>query len=565
MARILIVDDEESIRFTLSSFLEEAGHEVRAVPDCREALAALDEAEFEIVFADIVLGEGNGIDILKYLRSRNSTVQFILITGYPEIETASEAVRLGAFDYMTKPVTQEKVLRSAELALRHQVLESEKERYRSNLDAIFRSVRDPIIAVNPEFVVTEINDAAMHVCGISPGIVGESFRQVAGGCTGQCLEILEETLEGKKPSERARIECQRAGGPRYVLSIACYPLRERTGRFRGAVMVCRDETRLVELETRLHDLQRFQKIIGSSPGMQKVYGYIEALAGTQTTVLIRGESGTGKELVAEALHAGSPGSNRPFIRVNCSALAESLLESELFGHAKGSFTGAYQDYTGRFQRAHGGTIFLDEIGDVSPKIQLGLLRVLQEKEIERIGDPRPIKLDVRIVAATNRDLQELVGAGRFRQDLYFRLKVVEIMIPPLRERREDIPLLVRHFIEKFNRQFGKGIENVSDNVLRGLREYDWPGNVRELEHAIEHAFVLCRDSVITLDYLPPELASFARGRYATTCGDTEAESRLILETLSKTGGNKARAARMLGIDRKTLYRKLRQSVPGKPL
>jgi transcriptional regulator with PAS, ATPase and Fis domain len=368
--------------------------------------------------------------------------------------------------------------------------------------------------------------------------------------------MLEKTLNEKEPFERSRVECRRAGGPCYVLSLASYPMLEQTGRFLGAVMVCRDETYLNDLEVQLNEIRHFHKIVGKSGKMQKIYEYIEALARTQTTVLIRGESGTGKELVAEALHMKSPRHLKPFIRVNCSALAETLLESELFGHVKGSFTGAYQDYMGRFQRAQGGTIFLDEIGDISPKVQVGLLRVLQEKEIERIGDHRPIKLDVRVVAATNKDLQERVRSGQFREDLYFRLKVVEVVLPPLRERKSDIALLVRHFIDKFNRQFEKGIEYVSDNVLRGFSEYDWPGNVRELGHAIEHAFVLCDNSIITLEYLPPELASFIKDRYSMAGRDVREGTRLIQEALRKTGGNKARAARMLGIDRKTLYRKL---------
>jgi len=239
--------------------------------------------------------------------------------------------------------------------------------------------------------------------------------------------------------------------------------------------------------------------------MQKIFSLIEALASAQTTVLIEGESGTGKELAAEALHSGGERSGKPLVKLNCSALPESLLESELFGHVKGAFTGAVQDRIGRFQKAQGGTIFLDEVGDLSPRIQGQLLRVLQEREFERVGDSTPIQVDVRVIAATNKNLREKVRRGEFREDLYYRLKVVQIHMPPLREKREDIPLLVDHFRRKFNTVFHKGIEALSQDVMKAFLQYAWPGNVRELEHTMEHAFIHCQNTTITLDHLPPDL------------------------------------------------------------
>jgi transcriptional regulator with PAS, ATPase and Fis domain len=288
-----------------------------------------------------------------------------------------------------------------------------------------------------------------------------------------------------------------------------------------------------------------------------VYSLIEALANVQTTVLVTGESGTGKELVAEALHYLGARGSKPLVKVNCSALPENLLESELFGHVKGAFTGAVRDKVGRFQRADGGTIFLDEIGELSPKIQLELLRVLQEREFERVGDSAPIKVDVRVVAATNRNLQEKVKLGHFREDFYYRLKVVEVNLPPLRERREDISLLVDHFLKSFNQKFGKDITALSRDVHQLFAVHPWPGNVRQLEHTLEHGFVLCRGSVITVEDLPFDFAP-ANVSEAVLPGAAPTDADAIRQALEKTAWNKARAARLLGIDRKTLYRKMQK-------
>jgi transcriptional regulator with PAS, ATPase and Fis domain len=293
--------------------------------------------------------------------------------------------------------------------------------------------------------------------------------------------------------------------------------------------------------------------------MQNIYRLLEDLANLDTTVLITGESGTGKELVARALHYSGNRAFQPFTTVNCSALAESLLESELFGHVKGAFTGAIKDRLGRFETANGGTIFLDEIGDISPLIQLKLLRVLQEKEFERVGESTPRKVDVRVIASTNKDLREKVRNGEFRQDLYYRLKVVEVVLPPLRERLEDIPLLVDHFRGIFNERFGKNIEGISGEVLNIFMNYSWPGNVRELEHVMEHAFVLCHGGLITMEQIPVDIRNvMPSGHSIRQKSKTKAprEKEEIINALKNTGWNKAKAARLLGIGRRTIYRKI---------
>lgn len=292
--------------------------------------------------------------------------------------------------------------------------------------------------------------------------------------------------------------------------------------------------------------------------MRHVYCLIESLAGVPTTVLINGESGTGKELVAAALHVSGARSRGPYVKVNCSALSEHLLESELFGHVRGAFTGAVSDKTGRFQKAHGGTLFLDEIGDISPAIQMRLLRVLQESEFERVGDSTPIKVDVRIIAATNKNLADLVSQGSFRQDLYYRLNVVRLILPPLRERLDDLELLVAHFITHLNSKLSKEIATVSDDVMKLFRSYSWPGNVRELQHAVEHACILCKSDIITVNDLPHELVAQPGTAVKSPLpfASPPAGKLTLTEALAATDGNKARAAKLLGVSRMTVYRQL---------
>ena len=492
-AKILVVDDEESLRYTFESFLSDEGYEVTTAKNFEEAVARIEGADYDIIFTDIILGDKTGIDLLKEAKARQLECPFIIITGYPSIETAAESLRLGAFDYIAKPITQAVLTHISQVALKHKQALYEKEKYRLNLEAIFRSVKDGIITVDENMHVIEMNTMAERICGYSrEDALRKPIHIMHNGCQKKCIGAISATLEKKEPVEFSRIECQQKDGPRQIISISTWPLIGKQGEFSGAVMVLRDETRIVALEQNSEERRKFHTIVGKSEPMQRVYTLIEQLADFQTTVLVRGESGTGKELVADALHYQGARSDGPLVKVNCAALPESLLESELFGHVKGAFTGAVKDKMGRFQRADSGTIFLDEIGDIPLQVQIRLLRVLQEMEFERVGDSMPVKVDVRVIAATNKDLYEKVKKGEFREDLYYRLKVVEILLPPLRERVEDIPLLVRHIIGRFNRKFDKQIRDVSPDVLEIFMNYPWPGNVRELEHALEYAFIICR-------------------------------------------------------------------------
>jgi len=435
--------------------------------------------------------------------------------------------------------------------------EEELEKHRSRLQAIFRSVKDAIITVDTRMVVIEANEATENICGIAAKeLIGKVFTECLNRCQKSCHEALRNLLIRKTAIKGYTIECKHRDRPQQTAIVTSSPLLDQGGKLMGAVLVIRDITRLSNLERELKERHQFQKIVGKSSKMQELYNLLNDLANLETTVLIIGESGTGKSLVAKSLHYSGSRALKPMVTVNCSALAENLLESELFGHVKGAFTGAIKDTQGRFKAAHGGTILLDEIGDISPRIQLKLLRVLEEKEFERVGESIPIKVTSRVIACTNRNLKELVRVGEFREDLYYRLKVVEVEVPPLRKRREDIPLLVAHFRNVFNKSFQKNIQGLSDEVLNVFMNYPWPGNIRELEHCIEHAFVLCRNSIISLDHVPSEIREYSGTKKWIR------ERRLvegpgeILKVLDKVDWNKAKAARLLGIDRSTLYRKI---------
>ena len=556
---ILIIEDDGLLSATFQRILKGAGYRADVAGDYHAGKERMLRGGYDAILLDINLqGERTGIDLLKEIRRENCDTPVVIITGSPEVATAAEAVRNGAFDYLCKPIEKEQLLRIARTAVRHKALNAELERYRRNLEAVFRSVRDAIVTVNLDMAITDLNEAAYGLCVFSRDAMGKRLDEIAGECCGACLRAVEDTLRSGQMVDRVAFACPIGGEPR-VLTMRTSPLVGHGGGCEGAVLVLRDETLLDSLKRDLKKRRDFHNnLIGKSEKMQEIYSRIEMLADVQTTVLIGGESGTGKEVVVEALHYAGKRRDMPLVKVNCSALSENLLESELFGHVRGAFTGALKDKKGRFEMAAGGTIFLDEIGDVSPAIQQKLLRVIQEKEFERVGDTTPVQVDVRIISATNKELKALVENGSFREDLYYRLKVVEVRMPPLRERREDLQLLSDYFLEQFNREFGKTLQGLSPEVMRAFMEYPWPGNVRELKHAIEHASILCKNSVITPGDLPPELRAPRPVPPAFPAEITTDEASTILQTLKDTKWNKTEVARVLGMSRQTLYRKLKE-------
>jgi len=567
-AKILVVDDEEDIRDICTTLLQREGHVVLTASDYASTLAIAQEEVFDVMLIDIMLGGETGITLLRELKQRGLLCPIIMITGNPSVENAAESLRLGAFDYMQKPLRKEEMLHTVRLALQQkrllddrEQLEAEKEQYRENLEAVFSSVQAGIISIDHNYTVLNANSAIEHFFSVAPEkILNQKIHAIVNEKQNVCLSVLEKTLQEKEVIRDYRVEWTNAAGTPQVVMLSCTPLLGRKKDFRGATLVIRDITRLSTLEQTLRERQQFQKLIGKNPKMQRLYELLENVSTTETTVLILGESGTGKELVAEAIHYSGRRALQPLIKVNCTALAENLLESELFGHVRGAFTGALKDKIGRFQAADGGTILLDEIGDISPALQLKLLRVLQYMEFERVGDSATVKVDVRVIAATNQNLKKKITEGRFREDLYYRLKVVEVALPPLRERTDDIPLLVAHFIKRFNDRFKKNIESVSDEVMEIFMRYAWPGNVRELEHVIEHAFVLCHTETIMPDNLPADLhkQSLSPNVACQPGGKPALDRVVIIDALTKAGWNKSKAARLLGVNRLTIYRKIQE-------
>jgi two-component system response regulator HydG len=578
--RILIVDDEESLRLTFEMLLKRAGYEnVTGVSNFDDAIATLEKENFDLIISDIVLQGASGIDLLRQIKEMGKICPVVMITGYPNIETAAEAVRLGAFDYVPKPVKKDELLKIVALALEKQELQKEKNRFEAQQEknrylqeTILRSVREIIITVDTHLRIADMNDMARDWArSFLPEIaIGVSLPTLSSKFGRALLNDVEEVLKLRKELKLHRLEWEKPDGSFGVASVTAAPLEDNNSNFLGVVITARDLTHLEDYDKR-GIRSNFHRFVGKSQPMQRIYALIESVGKVDTTVLITGESGTGKELVAEALHAESPRRNRTLVKVDCTAIPEDLLESELFGHKKGSFTGADRDRLGRILQADGGTLFLDEIGDISPRMQLRLLRFLQERTFYPVGQDQPIQVDVRVITATNADLKEKVQKDQFREDLYFRLRVVDIILPPLRERKEDIPLLAQYFLTVFNNKMKHNITGFSDSVMELLQNHSWPGNIRELEHIIERAYVLCNGDTITTDHLPaeilnPESPPVSIDEPATprpvpvqpisATMDTEDEIERIVDALRRTAGNKAKAARLLGVDRSTLYRKI---------
>ena len=428
-------------------------------------------------------------------------------------------------------------------------------------DVILDSIADGVFTVDDQWRITSFNRAAEQITGISAGeAIGQRCCDVfrASICETHCA--LRQTLTTGQTIVAKPIYIVDVEGRRVPISVSTAILKDREGNVIGGVETFRDLSTVDELRKQLHEKYTFADIIGRSPAVRRLFDVLPQLAESNSTVLIEGPSGTGKELFARAIHNLSPRKEGKFVAVNCGALPDSLLESELFGYQAGAFTDARQDKPGRFALADGGTIFLDEIGDVSPAMQAKLPRVLQERVFEPLGSVESVHVDLRVIAATHQDLAAMVRKGTFREDLYYRVNIVRLELPPLSHRREDIPLLVEHFIAKFNRLQDRHVLGVSEETSAILLEHDYPGNVRELENIIEHAFVLCRGEWIEPRHLPPALRQQAavepqpdRARLTLRA----LEKMHIAEAIRRHGGNRTAAAKQLGINPSTLFRKIK--------
>jgi two-component system response regulator HydG len=436
---------------------------------------------------------------------------------------------------------------------------------------IVDTLQDGVLVVDPRGRIVAVNPAVVQLTGYqAEELIGQSCRVL--DCTG-CKIIGRGTGEKwcglyRKGDVRAKRCAITDKANRTVMVVKnASILRDEGGTIIGAVETLKDMSQIVRQQEEILSLRKslhlddgYHGIVGKSAIMQAMYELIENVALTEAPVLITGESGTGKELVARAIHEAGTRSGKPFVKVNCAALNENLLESELFGHAKGSYTGADRARIGRFEAAHGGTIFLDEIGDIPLATQVKLLRVLEEKEIERVGEQTPVNVDVRIVSATHRDLEALVRQGRFREDLFFRINVFPLKCPALRERREDIPAIVQHFIRKNAERSGKKILGLTPEALEKLSRYQWPGNVRELRNAIEYAFVLCASGGIGVHHLSPRiLADTPEWTAPENSAPPQIEEKAdLIETLRRVGGNQSEAARLLNVSRVTIWKRIKR-------
>jgi len=455
--KILVVDDDPQILEVIAEVLGEGGYTVEAAPDGTKAIKSIDAEFYDLVVTDLKMPEVDGMQVLRHVVEQSPDTMCIILTGYGTIESAVEAIKAGAFHYITKPIKSDEILMVVEKALKYRHLE------RENI-------------------------------------------------------LLRQQLKKK---------------------------------------------------------YRFENFVGDSKPIQEVFELIEKVADTDSTVLITGESGTGKELIAKAIHYNSYRRDNPMVVINCGAIPEELLESELFGHEKGAFTGAHKSRMGRFELANGGTIFLDEIGDMSPNLQVKLLRVLQEQQFERVGSTRTIGVDIRIIAATNQDLFSAVKQAKFREDLYYRLNVIPIKVPPLRQRKSDIPLLVDFFLKKFGQEKQKHVKKFTAEAMDSVLKYEWPGNVRELENLVERVIILANGDEIVLDDIPepirgqadtmdsPEI-TLPEGDIPFDHAVEEYEKRLILQALDETNWVKTKAAKLLKINRTTLIEKMKKKKIYKP-
>ncbi len=557
----LLVDDDEDVLDLLETVLAHLGHEVMRAGDAATGLAAFAGRRAELVVLDWRLPGMDGLEACRRLRALpgGDACHVLVITAHAGPEVLAAALEAGADDYLPKPFEPETLRMRLSIATenaRHRAqrhrAEAELRARRDALEALLDALRAGAMIAGPDGRLGFVNRAA-----------GELFGLEAEDWTDRgWAEALPLPARDR---ERLRAMAERPAAQRDKVEVE---LRPSPGRARAVEIDVRDDPRapggrcffvydvseVAALRRQLSARGRLGELVGRSPKMTEVYETVRQVAPVDSTVLILGETGTGKELVARALHEHSRRADGPLIPVNCAGLTESILNSTLFGHRKGAFTGADADQEGLFEAANGGTIFLDELGDIPMSVQTRLLRVLQEREITRVGETRPRKIDVRVLAATHRDLAEEIAAGRFREDLLYRLRVVTVRLPPLRERREDIPLLVDALLEDVCASLGKRVAGPSHDTLRVLMDHRWPGNVRELRSCLEAAVIRCRGDRIEPDDLPPEIDAPPPPRPAPM--SEEDERVAIHAALEATGGNRTAAAKVLGISRATFYRRL---------
>ena len=551
---ILIVEDEVLVALELQSHLQGLGYKiVDTITSGETAVKQARALQPDLVLMDIRLdGSMDGIEAARQIRAAQD-IPIIFLTAFGDKNTLERAKRTAPFGFILKPFKERDLFATIEVALNTHRLERHLQESHDDLVQILDGLRLGTAMTDKEGTITFLSQAARRLLGYEQeGGLGLHW-DVAFPFSEATLEKLRAmvTHQPEQPTKvSARVE--RTDGKHYQMEVEVQDDPRNPER---RIFVFYDVTEVYDLRRLLDAQARFHDIIGNSKAMQAVFQQIQAVAQVDTTVLIEGETGTGKELVAQAIHDTSHRSKKPFVVVNCAALTEALAASQLFGHRRGAFTGAVTDRQGFFGAANGGTIFLDEIGDLPLDVQVNLLRVLEQHTITRVGETRPSKIDVRIVAATHRTLPEEVEKGRFRADLLYRIRVARVELPALRNRRSDIPLLVRAFLNQSSTKLGKDETEVSSDAMRCLLDYAWPGNVRELRNAIEYAVIRSQEPILQRDALPPEIQNTDR-RDTLFANAPDTEKGRILAALAYTDGNRSEAAKLLGISRATFYRRL---------
>ena len=562
---ILIIDDTPENLSVLRQLLTEKGYLVRPALSGEIALKAMRASLPDLILLDIVMPEMDGYEVCTILKSDEQTanIPVIFISALTDVRGVVKAFQVGGVDYITKPFRAEEVIARVQTHLALQNATREKEASNMMLKTILESIDNTIVTVDNQLNVLNSNRPLHAICS-NGSDENHSFETLLKTGSGHCSEALQQALISGKKVHEYRVDCNCWGQNERSLVLNATPLVGEHEEPTGAVLVIRDVSRLASLEQNMLDRHSYRNIIGKSEVMQRVFTLLEQTADLNINVLVFGDSGTGKELIAEAIHAASSRAAMPLVKVNCAALSENLLESELFGHVKGAFTGAEKDRVGRCQAAEGGTLFLDEIGDISPQFQAKLLRFLEQKEFERIGESKTLKADVRVVAATNHDLQQRVKEKEFREDLFYRLKGVLVRLPPLKERGDDLSLLVSHFIGLSCKEMGKNVHDLDEEVMKLFKKYEWPGNIRELKNIIHYACAFCMGEIIHKEHLPPEFleaeSTLSPEQHVKDANSAVlhkgSEKESILAILEQTDWNKAKTARILGVSRATLYSKL---------
>ena len=554
---ILLVEDNPGDARLIRELLRDIhwrSFDVLTAESFRQAHDRLQENNVDLALVDLSLPDSHGLDTFRKLARSYPSLPQVLLTGLNDREIAIQAVREGAQDYLLKgEVDGHIIIRAIDYAIERKRIQAELEaantrlkKSAEDLHSILNQLHIGTILIGPDGRILHVSDSALRLLGQSGTIPANRPWQDAVGFAGHDVRTLERLMQQDERKKFLVRFTPTGHSPRWLeIDIHDDPRDTRAKMF-----FLYDVTEIHTLRKQLEDKSQFHDLIGKCPPMQDVYRQVRNLSRVESTVIIEGETGTGKELVARALHDSSPRKDNPFLAVNCAGLTESLLGSQLFGHRKGAFTGANSDHRGFFESAQGGTIFLDEIGDMPAPVQTSLLRVLQEKEITRLGESQPRKVDVRIVCATHRNLQEQVAQQTFRADLLYRIRVGRIHLPPLRERQEDLPLLIWSFVSQCRQAMGKlFVQDVSPDALARLARYQWPGNIRELKSVIEYAVLQCEGDTIHPRHFPPELLESQ-----PSVPETAKDRERLLSALKEAKGNRARAAQLLGISRATFYR-----------